>query len=66
MKQFNYYQSQLDNLTDSEYNKNAILVLSDGQGNKTNNLCLNVESIPILISYLKKELKRLKKVKVLK
>lgn len=54
-----YYKKELETLKNSEYFKTVIL--SDGIGNKTRNLNLNAESIPEVIEFLKKELKRLKK-----
>lgn len=55
---FSYYKDQLTKLQDSEFNKS--LKLSDGIGNQTNSLGLNLESIPVLIKFLENELKKLK------
>lgn len=52
-----YYKNQLSRLKNSEYNKTV--QFSDGQGNKTNNMDLNAESIDQIIAYLKKEKERL-------
>lgn len=61
-KEFNYYESELSQLKpDNEYSQS--MVISDGQGNKTKTLALNSESIPVLIDFLKKEAKRIKKTK---
>lgn len=54
----NYYVNQLEQLKDSEYYKTIKLV--DSFGNTTKVLNLNSDSIPVLISYLKKELERVK------
>lgn len=61
MKQykFNYYKSELANLVDSETNKNV--KISDSICGATKILDLNVESIEVLIGWLKLEQKRLKK-----
>lgn len=53
----NYYKEELKKLKDSEYFKN--LIVSDDQGSKTKTLSINLESIPVLIEFLKKEQKRL-------
>ena len=49
-----YYKDQLNKLTNSEYYKTV--VFTDGDGNKTNYMNLNKESIPIFIKYLNREL----------
>ena len=54
-----YYRDQLNRLKNSEYCKS--ILLNDNDGNITNYLNLNSESIPELIKFLNKELKRLKK-----
>lgn len=57
-KPFCYVQSELDRLTHSEYAKQVILL--DGTGTTTKTLNINTTSIPILIRFLKNELKRAK------
>lgn len=52
-----YYKKQLDKLTNSEYYKTV--VFTDGDGNKTNYMNLNKESIPVFIEYLENEYNRL-------
>ena len=52
----NYYKNQLDNL-DKERAKH--IRLGDDFPNSTHFLDLNLESLPILIEFLKEELKRL-------
>jgi len=52
-----YYRNELARLQTSEYAKTVLL--SDGEGNKTKTLDLNLESIPVLLEYLNKELTRL-------
>ena len=54
MKTFNYYKHELEQLKNSEYFKS--IKLFDGIGNNTNQMNLNVESIPILIKFLEREL----------
>lgn len=55
---YSYYKNELKRLvTDNEYNQSVII--SDSQGNKTKTLSLNVESIPVIMEYLSKELQRL-------
>jgi hypothetical protein len=55
-----YHQSQLKRLMPSEYN--ASVKVFDGNGNSTNQMDLNQESIPILIKYLEAKLEDLKRV----
>ena len=50
-----YCTGELAKLKDSEYNKSVIIW--DGYGNKTWEISLNEETIPILIRYLLEELK---------
>lgn len=52
-----YYFDQLSRLQDSEFNKS--IIISDGIGNKTNNLGLNLESIGEIITYLLNEQKKI-------
>lgn len=53
-----YYENELKKLTpDNEYFQN--LIISDSQGNKTKTLSLNIESIPVIMEYLSKEMQRL-------
>jgi len=53
-----YHKDQLNKLIDVEFNKSVVVF--DGSGNKTKQMDINLESIPILIEFLKKEEKRLK------
>ncbi len=55
----NYYKNELGILKDSEYNKN--IIVSDGLGNKTKTLGVNLESIDELIKFLKNEKRKLKR-----
>jgi hypothetical protein len=57
-----YYKDQLKRLKNGEYQKS--LKLFDGNGNATNQMDLNIDSIPVLIQFLQKELKLAKKAKV--
>lgn len=57
----NYYKNQLDKIKDTEYFKT--IIITDGEGNKTKNVSLNTESIPILIKYLDLELEKQNKTK---
>jgi len=54
-----YYVSQLQNLKRGEYARS--IKVWDGEGSHTNQMDLNVNSIPVLIEFLKAELKRIKK-----
>lgn len=53
----NYYEHQLSRLFDGMYLKS--IVIRDGDGEKTNEMSLNTESIDIFIKYLKREKKLL-------
>ena len=56
----NYYDKQLDKLTD----KTKLTVhFSDWSGNKTNHMDINIESVDSFINFLKSEKKRLQKLK---
>jgi hypothetical protein len=57
MKQFNYYSSEFSQLIDSEYFKS--IKVYDGTGTSTKQLDLNLDSIPVLMKFLSKELKKL-------
>jgi len=52
----NYYEKQLERLTDK---KTVTIKLTDYSGNSTNYMNLNVESIDSLISFLKVEKKNI-------
>lgn len=52
----NYYEKQLEKLTDK---KTVTIKLTDYSGNSTNYMNLNVESIDSLISFLKAEKKNI-------
>lgn len=54
---FNYYNDQLNKLTYVKYFKSVKIF--DGNGGNTNQINLTDESIPILITFLTKELTRL-------
>jgi hypothetical protein len=54
-----YHREQLIKLKKSEYFKS--IKVFDGEGNSTKQLALNVESIPVIIKFLEKELKQLNK-----
>jgi hypothetical protein len=54
----NYYEKQLERLTDK---KTVTIKLTDYSGNSTNYMNLNVESIDSLISFLKAEKKNIVK-----
>jgi len=56
-----YYKNQLDQLKDSEYNKN--IVISDSIGTKTKTLDLTLESIKVLIDWLNEEKSKLERKK---
>lgn len=57
-----YYVVALKDLKpDNTYNQSV--VIHDGQGNSTKFLALNQESIPVLITFLQDELKRLESLK---
>jgi hypothetical protein len=58
MTKYSYYADELTKLQDSEFYKT--LVISDGIGNATKHLGVNLESIKILQKWLKHEAKRLK------
>ena len=51
-----YYKNELNRLKDSEYFKSVKLF--DGNGENTKQMDLNSESIPVLIEFLQKELKK--------
>ena len=57
----NYYKNQLDRLTETEFFKS--LKVYNGDGKNTNQMGINLESIPVLIDFLKTEEKRLKQIK---
>lgn len=60
-----YHKRQLEKLKDNEiYNKSV--KFWDGLGQHTNQLDLTLESIPVLIEFLKNESKRLKKISKIK
>lgn len=61
-KEFNYYESELSQLKPDDTYSQAV-VIHDGQGGKTKTLSLTSESIPVLIQFLKKEAKRIQKLK---
>lgn len=46
----NYYKNQLKRVKNNEYV--ITIKLSDSEGNSTNNIDLNLKSIPVLIHYL--------------
>lgn len=52
-----YYKNQLKRLETSEFYKS--IKLFDGQGNETNNMDLNLESLNDIIKYLRNEKIRL-------
>lgn len=59
MRKFNYYKDQLDRLKPDNKQHQSIK-LFDGQGNSTNQMDLNLESIDVLLKYLQKEKQRIK------
>lgn len=59
MKKFNYYESQLEKLKESEYPMS--IKLYDGKGNQTNQIDINIKSIPVLLKFLQNKAKVLKK-----
>jgi len=54
-KEFNYYESQLSKLKPESEFPTSIKIF-DGEGNQTNQMDLNAESIPVLIEFLNKKL----------
>lgn len=57
-----YYTNQLLKLEPDDVYYQSI-ILFDGKGNKTFQLDLNIESIPVLIDFLMNEQKRLELIK---
>lgn len=52
-----YYKNQLNKLIDTDYYKT--IAISDGIGNKTNYMILNLESLDDIISFLISEKRKL-------
>ena len=58
MKQFNYYELELERLQDNDDLPKSLIVY-DGMGGKTKQLNITLESIQVLIDFLLDEQERL-------